>query len=182
MDYQIDFRPFKPEDARFVNDLRQIENTESLLGGNKRPVSFERDVKWIQDIILSDSHTSIYFAITEKGKDEIVGYVSISEMDFRNGTCFWSGIKLDATRSGKGWGTQAGLKVLKYVFEELRMERCKGECLEEHEAAKRMMLSIGFKVDGLLRSTVFKNGKHHNQYTLSVTKGDYLQIKEVRSL
>ena len=69
MDYQIDFRPFKVEDARFINDLRQLENVESLLVGNKRPVSFERDVKWVQDIIMNDSPTLIYFAVTEKGKD-----------------------------------------------------------------------------------------------------------------
>lgn len=182
MEFQIDFRPFRLEDARFINDLRQFEDMENMILGNKRPVSFERDVKWIQDIMLNDSQAIMYFAVTERGKDEIVGYVSISELDFRNGTCFWSGIKLDSRKSGKGWGTEIGLKVLKYVFEELRMERCKAECLEEHEAAKRMLLKIGFKVDGLMRSTVFKNGKQHNHYIMSVIKSDYLQIKDTRGL
>lgn len=182
MEFKIDFRPFKASDAQFINDLRQLESMENLLVGSKRPVSYERDVKWVQDIMMNDSPTMIYFAITERGKDEIVGYASISELDFRNGTCFWSGIKLDARKAGKGWGTEVGLKILKYVFEELRMERCKGECLEEHEAAKRMMLKIGFQVDGLMRSNVFKNGKQHNQYVLSVTKSDYFRIKEERSL
>ncbi|SDY70291.1 GNAT family N-acetyltransferase, partial [Hymenobacter psychrophilus] len=94
MEFRIDFRPFRLEDAQFINDLRQLENMESMLVGNKRPVAFERDVKWVQDVMMNDSQTSIYFAIIESGKDEIVGYTSISEIDYRNGTCFWSGIKL----------------------------------------------------------------------------------------
>lgn len=182
MEFRIDFRPFRLEDAQFINDLRQLENMESMLVGNKRPVAFERDVKWVQDVMMNDSQTSIYFAIIESGKDEIVGYTSISEIDYRNGTCFWSGIKLDTRIAGKGWGTEVGLKVLKFVFEELRMERCKGECLEEHEAGRRLMLRIGFQIDGLMRSAVYKNGKQHNQYITSVIKSDYLQIKNERGL
>jgi RimJ/RimL family protein N-acetyltransferase len=178
MEFAIDFRPFRLEDARFVNDLRQLESTESLLGGNKRPVSYERDVKWVQDIMLGDSPTTIYFAVTEKGKDEIVGYASISEINYRNGSCFWSGIKLDNRKAGRGWGTQVGLKIVKFAFEELRMERCKGEVLEEHDGAMRMMAKVGFEVEGLVRNVVFKNGKYHNQYLLSMIRSDYERVRE----
>ena len=182
MKFQIDFRPFRLEDARFVNDLRQFEEVESLLGGSKRPISYERDLKWVQDVMLGDSPHTIYFAITPAGHDDIVGYLSISEIDYRQGTCFWSGIKLDSRKAGKGWGTEAGLKVLKFVFEEMRMERCKGECLEEHIGAKRMLEKIGFQVEGLMRSTAYKNGKHNNQYLFSVIGSDYQNIKKVYEL
>jgi ribosomal-protein-alanine N-acetyltransferase len=182
MEFQIGFRPFRLEDARFVNDLRQLESTESLLGGNKRPVSYERDVKWVQDIMLGDSQTTIYFAVTEKGSDEIVGYASISEIDYRNGTCFWSGVKLDPRRAGRGWGTQVGLLIIKYAFDELRMERVKGEVLEVHDGAMRMMAKVGFHTEGLMRSSVFKNGKYHNQYLLSMIRADYERMQVEMSL
>ncbi|OWP61516.1 hypothetical protein CDA63_19065 [Hymenobacter amundsenii] len=178
MEFAIDFRPFRLEDARFVNDLRRLESMESLLGGNKRPVSYERDAKWVQDLMLGDSPNAIYFAITAKGEDEIVGYASISEINYQNGTCFWSGVKLDSQKAGRGWGTQVGLKIVKFAFEELRMERCKGEVLEEHDGAMRMMIKIGFKVEGLMRSAVFKSGKHHNQFLLSMVRADYERVKE----
>jgi ribosomal-protein-alanine N-acetyltransferase len=157
MEFQIGFRPFRLEDARFVNDLRQLESTESLLGGNKRPVSYERDIKWVQDIML--------------------GYASISEIDYRNGTCFWSGVKLDPRRAGRGWGTQVGLLIIKYAFDELRMERVKGEVLEVHDGAMRMMAKVGFHTEGLMRSSVFKNGKHYNQYLLSMIRADYERMQ-----
>ena len=58
------------------------------------------------------------------------------------------------------------------------MERCKAECLEEHEVALKMMTKVGYKTEGLMRSSVYKNGKHNNQWLLSVVKQDYIEIKE----
>jgi len=177
MEFDIDFRPFTLEDARFVNKLRREESIERFIGGSKRPVSLERDIKWVQDIIMNDNQSIIYFAITPKGSEEIIGYTSISEIDFRNGTCFWSGIKIDNSRTGRGLGTQVALKILKFVFEELRMQRCKGECLEQHEAVLKMLHKVGYKSEGLMRSSVYKNGIYNNQWLLSVIKDDYADIK-----
>ncbi|SIT93821.1 Protein N-acetyltransferase, RimJ/RimL family [Pontibacter indicus] len=178
----MNFRPLRLEDASFINKLRQEEDMEQLIGGAKRPVAYERDLKWVEQLILGDSQISIYFAITPSGSDEIVGYTSISEIDYRNGTCFWSGIKIDATKAGKGWGSEVALKILKFVFEELRMERCKAECLEHHEVALKMMLKVGYKQEGLMRNTVYKNGIHNNQWLLSVIREEYLELKQRFSL
>ncbi len=182
MEFQIKFRPFRLSDAMFVNELRQIEDMERNIGSVKRPVSYERDLKWIEGLILNDDQKVIYFAVTPHDSDDIIGYTSISEIDYRNGTCFWSGIKISPLQSGKGIGTQVALKVLKYVFEELRMVRCKGECLENHEAVLKMLLKVGFKQEGLIRSSIFKNGVQHNQWLLSVIAVDYAEIKNKYNL
>lgn len=182
MKYQIAFRPLRLTDAAFINSLRLKSDMERLLGGVARPVSYERDFKWVEGLIMNDDSSQIYFAITLIDKDEIIGYTSISEIDFRNGTCFWSGIKLDQSKSGKGIGSEVALKIMKYVFEELRMERCKGICLEEHEVIKKMLLKVGFQIEGVMRKSVFKNGKHNNQILFSVIREDYLKIMEKFSL
>jgi len=177
MEFKIKFRAFKMEDAAFVNRLRQDEASESTVGGNKRPVAYERDVKWVQDIILGDNPNIIYFAITPKESDDIIGYCSISEIDYRNGTCFWSGTKIDPNTASKGIGTESSLLLLKYIFEEMRMERCKGEALEGHEPALRMLDKVGFKKEGLQRHKVFKNGKYTNQWLLSMIREEYDALK-----
>ena len=178
MKFQIKLRPFKMEDARFVNQLRQDDRLESMLGGVKRPVSYERDVKWIEDILLKDNPNIIYFAITFIDSDDIIGYASISEIDYRNGTCFWSGTKIDPNVSAKGLGTESSLLLIKYIFEEMRMERCKGEALENNDAALRMLEKVGFVREGLQRHSVYKNGKHINQWLLSMLREEYFQVKE----
>lgn len=182
MDFTIKFRPLRLEDARFINDLRQKDDMEKLIGGSSRPVSYERDLKWVDDLIMKDSQTTIYYAITSIDNDDIIGYTSISEIDYRNGTCFWSGIKIDTSKARKGCGTQAALKILKFVFDELRMICCMAQCQEQHEAALGLMLKVGYVKEGLMRKRLFKNGVHNNQWLLSVTDEDYADIKTKFSL
>ena len=178
MEFKIRFRAFKMGDEIFINKLREDEERENKVGGMKRYVSIDREAKWVNDIILGDSQTTIYVAITENDSDEIIGYTSISDIDYRNGTCFWSGIKLAREYSGNGYGLQTALLVIKYVFEELRMVRCIGVCQEEHIAALNLMLKVGYKKEGLMRKSLFKNGTHINQWLLSVTDNDFENIKE----
>ena len=177
MKFDIKFRPLRLDDAQFINDLRQNEQMEGMLGGAIRPVSYERDVKWVEGLMLNDNQAIIYYAVTELDNDDIIGYTSISEIDYRNGTCFWSGIKIDQNRARKGYGTQIALKVVKHAFEELRMVRIKGECLEHHQVAINLMLKVGYVKEGLMRKTVFKNGIHNNQWLFSQTDADYEATK-----
>ena len=178
MVFDIYLRAFRSEDALFINALRRIEGMENKLGGIKRFVSPEREMKWVQDIIMNDDQSAIYLAICENGNDTIRGYTSISDIDYRNGTCFWSGIKLSPDKSGKGYGHQTALLILKYVFEELRMVRCIATGLEEHEVAIKLMEKAGFKKEGLMRNYVFKNGEHKNTWLMSILKEEYNLIKQ----
>lgn len=178
MDFKIKFRPFRLADAKFINDLRRIESMERAIGGNLRPVAYERDLKWVEDLVLQDRQDAIYFAITLPDSDDIIGYISISEIDYRNGKCTFSGIKLAEKHAGKGLGKEATLKLIQYVFEELRMERCQAECLENHEASAKMMLGAGYKKEGLMRRAVYKNGVYNNVWLFSMIREDYLEIKK----
>jgi len=178
MVFDIYIRAFRSEDAPFINALRRIEGMENKLGGIKRFVSPEREMKWVQDIIINDNQSAIYLAICENGNDSIIGYTSISDIDYRNGTCFWSGIKLSPDTSGKGYGHQTALLILKYVFEELRMVRCIATGLEEHEVAIKLMEKAGFKKEGLMRNFVYKNGEHKNAWLMSILKEEYNLIKQ----
>jgi len=178
MEFKIRFRAFKIGDEVFINKLREDEEREDKVGGMKRFVSIDREAKWVHDIIMGDHKTTSYVAITEINSDDIIGYTSISDIDYRNGTCFWSGIKLSREFSGKGYGIQTALLVVKYVFEELRMVRCIGKCQEDHIAALNLMQKAGYVKEGLMRKSLYKNGKHINQWLMSITDDDYLKVKK----
>lgn len=177
MDFKIKFRPFRFADAQFINDLRQSESMEKLIGGVKRPVALERDQKWVEDVILKDDQSAIYYAITELENDTIIGYASINDINYRHGSCTWGGVKITPAKSGNGYGKQVALKLIQIAFEELRMVRLSAECQQNHGAALQMMLGVGYQKEGLMRKTLFKNGVSNNQWLLSVTDEDYTAIK-----
>jgi [ribosomal protein S5]-alanine N-acetyltransferase len=177
MNFQVKLRALSINDAKLINDLRNNTVYEQMIGGEKRFIPYERDLKWVENLIFNYDHSKFYFTVSPNDSDEFIGYTSISDIDYRNGSCFWSGIKIIPSKAGKGIATEVANLVLDYVFNELRMERCKAECLENHAAALKMMLKVGFVQEGLMRSSVFKNGIHNNQWLLSILKDEYFQIK-----
>mgnify|MGYP000088374961 CR=1 FL=1 len=178
MEIDIFFRAFELADAKFINDLRKIDEFESLIGGNKRFVSPAREEKWLESLIFNDYQDKFYVAVCEKISKDIIGYTSVSNIDHVNKSCFWSGIKIHPKYNGKGYGTKIVLLILKFVFEELNMERCTGRCLEDHIVAKKLMEKVGFTVEGLQRHSVFKNGKYNNEFVLSILKEDFKSVKD----
>jgi [ribosomal protein S5]-alanine N-acetyltransferase len=178
MNFDVYFRGLQTSDAAIINQLRLNEEYQNAIVGSKRFVPLERDEKWIQDIILRDDTTCMYMAVCEKKTNQFVGYTSIHEIDYINGKCFWSGIKIVPEASGKGYGTQVALLVLKYVFEELRLVRCRGECSIDNHRVKRVVDKVGFKTEGVMRSYSYKNGALKDGYMLSVVLEDYKEIKK----
>lgn len=178
MKFDIKFRAFKFGDEVFINSLRDDQEMESHIGGIKRYVSIDREEKWVHDLVLNDNSSVIYLAITPIDSNDIIGYLSVHDIDYQSGTCFWSGIKLSRNYEGKGLGFQAGLLITKYVFEELRMVRCIGKCQEDHYAMINVMSKIGYKKEGLMRKSMYKNGRHINQWLMSITDDDYMETKE----
>jgi RimJ/RimL family protein N-acetyltransferase len=57
------------------------------------------------------------------------------------------------------------------------MVRCIGIVQEEHYAAIKMLEKVGYVKEGLMRKSLFKNGRHINQWLLSITDDDYYKIK-----
>jgi len=178
MDFNLFFRALKPDDANFINELRKNKEMENLIGGPKRFISLERDRKWVNELIFSDNPGSIYLAICEQGADDIIGYTSIAEIDYRNGSCTWSGIKIAPEKSGRGYGLQVALLIIKHIFEELRMVRCYIVTQEEHQVILKLVEKVGFRKEGLMRKHLFKNGVYKNSWLLSILDTDYPAIKE----
>jgi len=178
MEFQIYFRGLRTSDAAAINQLRLNEQYETMIGGSRRFVPLERDQKWLEDLILKDDPTRMYMAVCEKGTDEFIGYTSIHEIVYIHGRCSWSGIKTVPEARGKSFGTQTGLLILKYVFEELRMVRSWAACLIDNHAAKKLVDKVGYKTEGIMRNYSYKSGAVKDAYLVSVTAQDYKKIKK----
>ena len=65
---------------------------------------------------------------------------------------------------------------LRYLFEQYPVNRNYVYCLEEHEATVKMLLSLGYKQEGVLRQDVFKNGEFKNMLLFSILRQEYKDL------
>ena len=172
MESRIFLRAFELADLDKLNALRNDDEAFASTGGNKFFISKEYDRKWIEDKIFNNQQ-QIYLAICLVQSNEMIGYTSITEIDFRNRKAHWSGIIINNNFAGQGYGTETGRLILKFAFEELNMNRIYGYIIESNHPSLRVFEKNGFFKEGLIRGFVFKKNEYHNAYLVSILKEEY---------
>jgi ribosomal-protein-alanine N-acetyltransferase len=72
----------------------------------------------------------------------------------------------------RGYTRSAVIAVLRQAFDELQLNRIEAACMPENEPSKRLLLSIGFKEEGLARSLLKINGDWRDHLIFGLVKGD----------
>ena len=78
----------------------------------------------------------------------------------------------DTALRGKGYGKQAMQAVMKWCFEDLKLERLYLDHYIGNPAAG-LYLSLGFQYEGVLRRNCRKNGKLYDVHLMSMLKEEY---------
>ena len=141
----------------------------------------ENMIKYISDAVLARASNKEYsFIVFDKIKNRYAGSTRFYDIQLAYKT-----IQLGYTWYGKefqGTGLNKNCKylLLEYAFEILELERVEFRADNRNERSKAAMLSIGCKVDGVLRSNLPDNaGGRRDSIILSILKDEwYTEIKE----
>ncbi|MBN1252561.1 MAG: GNAT family N-acetyltransferase [Bacteroidales bacterium] len=165
-------RAFEPDDYKTTHKWRTDPDMLKLLVGNIFYVSSEREKKWVEEKIFDDTK-EIYWAICDNKTNEMVGFTSIRQIDYRNRNVEWGGMTIGKEFWSKGYAMAANALVLKFVFEELGFNRIYTSYLDEHEVSTAIFEKMGFTIEGVSREEVYKGGKFHNVVKVSLLKSEY---------
>lgn len=175
MNNRIYLRALEPEDYKISVKWRNDPEIGNMVGGPKYYVSSEKERQWVLNNI-NDNNSKIVLAICLKGNDKYIGNIMIQEIDFINKSCHIPILIGDKSEWNKGYATEARLLALKFAFDERNMERVFAYVLEDNEASLKMHQKCGFKIEGIMRKSVYKSGKYHNQYLLSILREEFYEI------
>lgn len=169
---EIKLRALEYSDLDLINEIRNDDQNYEFTGGNKYYISKEYDKKWIENKIFQNQN-QVYLTILFNNNP--IGYLGVIDIDYRNRKVKWAGINIHKSYTGKGYGTIAANLLLKFVFEELNMNKFYGYWLEDNLASIKMAEKIGFKKEGFEKDYVFKCNKYHNVYMMSIFYDDYIE-------
>jgi ribosomal-protein-alanine N-acetyltransferase len=175
---KVFLRAFELEDHKKINRWRRDDAVYRLTGGNKYFVSSERDRKWVEEKIFNHN-SELYLAICLIANEEMIGYVSLSNIDHRNRRAEWSGVVIgEAQDRGQNYASQAIYLLLDYAFSELGLERVSGQWLDENQVSIFVGKMLGFQQEGILRRYVYKGGRHHDLIIMSMLKEEFENLKK----
>lgn len=174
MKQHIYLRAIEPEDYKISVNWRNDPEINNMIGGPKFYVSRETERKWVEKNI--GSNEKIVLAICLKESDKYIGNIMIQDIDWRNRTASVPILIGDKEEWNKGYATEARMEALNYVFNEMGLNRVQDLILENNLGSIKHAEKCGYKKEGLLRSSVFKNGQFYNQVLLGVLKNDFIPI------
>jgi RimJ/RimL family protein N-acetyltransferase len=167
---KIRLRAMRPEDS----DSSHIDDLDSLAWAYANdevalPV-VEKEIK-ATDGAFAQNEKAPAFSI-ENLDGEYVGHIHFNYINERHGT-FSIGLIIRRNYRNKGYGKAAIKLLLEYAFNERRLHKFNGFCLDVNIASARMMLSLGCKQEGTVREEVFYNGKYRDRLLFGLTATEY---------
>ena len=172
---RLQFRKMVENDIEKYHSWRNdvdVMNTTSL---SLDLYSLDETRHFVENIILNSTSSKSYI-IEERESATAIGVMSLINIDTknRNAQCI-----IDIGEKeywGKGYGTEALKTLLEYAFLELNLHRVSLRVFSLNEKAIRIYDKLGFVKEGVMRESLYRNGKWHDIIIMGVLKREYLTL------
>lgn len=171
MNRRVYLRALEPDDYKISILWRNDSQIWDMLGGMRRYVSKEYEKAWVEKAIFDTENIRWAVCCTEDNR--YIGNVYMTDIDRINRSCQSHILIGDKNYWGNGYGREALSEAIEYMFQEENINRITAIVLETNSASLKMHEKLGYKIEGLMRNSVYKNGQYKNQYILSLLKQEY---------
>jgi len=172
---KVKLRAYKKEDielaCKYMNDF---EVKRFLAPGIPYPMMLEQENKWFDS--LTSAKDSYSFAIEDLITGQYIGGCGINEIDWKNSIATIGIFIGDKSFWNNGYGTDAMKVLLKFIFEQMNVNKVKLCVYSFNPRAKKCYEKSGFILEGTLREELFRDGKYHDVYLMSILKREWLNI------
>jgi len=160
--------PVTQEDSptlfEWINDRELV-----LLNAPYRPVDSSHHRSWLESIQHRDD--AVLFAI----RDKTGRLVGTCQLQHRNPVSRNAELQIrigDTADRGRGYGTSAVRKLLRFAFDDWNLHRVQLFVIEGNEAALRTYEKCGFKREGILREAVHIDGRYRDLIVMGVLRDE----------
>lgn len=151
----------------YVNDPEVMHYTTPRI---PYPYTLEDEEKWYAD--NSAVNETYNFAIETKETKEYLGGCGINKIDWKNSVVEVGIFIGNKEYWGKGYGTDAMRVLVKFIFEQMNINKVSLQVFSFNKRAQRSYEKVGFKVEGILRQELFKDGAYHDKICMGILKNE----------
>lgn len=171
----IRLRAYRENDIQrafeFMNDYEVIRNTAP---GAIRAITLEEEREFIMSARIK-SDLGYDFAIEDIQTGEYIGGCGVKNTNLKERTCELGILIGDKNYWGKGYGTDAIKVLLKVIFGELNFRKVKLGVYDFNKRAISCYEKNGFKIEGVLKEELYREGKYHDVILMAIFKKDYYE-------
>ncbi|KAJ53587.1 RimJ/RimL family protein N-acetyltransferase [Clostridium tetanomorphum] len=172
---KIKLRAYKREDIPLAYEYMNDSELKRLLGNKiPYPMILEEEERWFENLINSEN--SYDFAIEDLKSGKYIGGCGINQINWLNRIATIGIFIGDKNYWGKGYGTDVINTLVKFIFEQMNMNKVKLKVFSFNERAKKCYEKCGFRLEGVLRQELFRDGKYNDEYIMSILFEEWNKI------
>lgn len=169
----INLRAVEKEDIPVLNSLRNEEEVLThLMSKLPHPVSLHAEELGYEEKCKKKYRTDAELLI-EKKDGTVIGKCGTMDTKWKDGETTVHVFTGSDENRGKGYGTEAMKLLISYIFEQMNMNRVKLYVFSFNERAIKSYEKTGFKVEGVLRQELYRDGKYYDVIQMSILKREY---------
>jgi RimJ/RimL family protein N-acetyltransferase len=158
-----------PQALAYVND----PEVKRLLNPSiPYPLTLSDEEKWVAEQ-SANSQTTYSFAIETLADGKYIGGCGINSINWKNSTAEVGIFIGDKAFWNQGYGTDAMRVLLRFIFDQMNINKVKLNVFSFNLRALRMYQKCGFKEEGRLRQELFRDGKYHDIILMGLLREEY---------
>jgi diamine N-acetyltransferase len=169
---RIKLRALTLSDSERTLTWHNQEDISYFYSGHPFPVNSEMESKWYDKILTSNLPLSV-FGIEYIENNSLIGITILKDINLINRISEFAIFIGDKGYRGKGLSKEATLETLYFGFYKIGLNRIFLKVLEENEPAIRLYHSVGFKREGILRESIFKDNCYKSEIIMAILKKEF---------
>ena len=172
------FRDFEERDVDSIYKWKNDEQLNSMIVGQYHPFSYEEAINWVHGCMGEHKTYKFWAVCTNDEEKRIIGWVSLSDIDYENMSASFHGIVIADPnyRDGFAW-VESYLFVMSQTFDVMGLNRLEGKNLVNHKQSNFIGGILFWKGEGIMRQAVRKNGEFYDLRIGSILRKEYLDHK-----
>lgn len=154
---------------RWFNDSEVIQYLQTYL-----PITELAEEKWHERMSLSESDVVLIIEAVSENEEAIpIGSCGLHGINWKDRTATF-GIAIGEKEFwSSGYGTEATILLIIYAFEQLNLHRISSSVYDFNERSCKMQEKVGFKIEGVRREAIYKNGRYAGEIVLGLLKKEW---------
>lgn len=167
---RIYLAPTNPDDAEQYVKWLNDPAVAVYLGQYPNMITPANEKKFIEQMNSGNSHD---FAIVRKDGDELLGNISLMELDHRNRKAVVGLFIGEDENRGKGYGTEAMRLILDYGFNTLNFHSVMLIAHSDNERGLACYRKVGFREVGRRRDAKLKDGHYVDDVYMDILDTEF---------
>jgi RimJ/RimL family protein N-acetyltransferase len=138
------------------------------------PSPREREAEWFDKMGKDDKN--IVLAIVAKSEMKLIGSMGIHQINWVDRVATTGAMIGEKDYWGKGYGTDAKMLVLDYLFNRLNFHKVCSSVIAFNKRSLAYSLHCGYRIEGTRRQHIFRNGRYWSLIELGLLRHEWLPV------